>query len=171
MGTKMRTSVYLMLSFLLCTTLSAEAANASKGRITEARIQQILEAIDAAATQRNAEGIVTYFAKDCVIRLDMPGPHGRQLHKVDREQYEANLKQSFSTLTEYEYHRGETKIDIAPDGKTARVTGKIFETMTVEDRIIKSLSQHTAIFEVRSGELLITSLHSIFLRSEEELIS
>ncbi len=101
----------------------------------------------------------------------MRGLHGRQLLTLNREEYMASLKESFSELTQYEYHRTETKIDTAPDGKSARATGKIFETMTVEDRIINSVTQHTAVFEVRSGELLITSLDTLFLRLEEELIS
>ncbi|MFQ5657086.1 MAG: YybH family protein [Candidatus Methylomirabilales bacterium] len=167
----MRTLAYLILSFVLCATSSADATTVARERITEAQIQQILESIDAAAMQKNAEGIVRYFARDCIIRLDMPGPHGRQLLTVNREEYLASLRESFSTVTDYKYHRSETKIDISPDGQSARVTGKIFETMTVEDRIIESLSQHTAILEVRSDELLITSLHSMFLRLNEELIS
>lgn len=167
----MKVSVYFILSLLLCVTSAAMSAAGAEERITEAQIKQILKAIDAAVRQKDAEGIIRHFAKDCVIRLDMPGPHGRQHRRVDREEYKASLKQSFSMLTEYKYHRGKTTIDIAPDGKSATVTGKIFETMTVEDRVMDSVTQHTAIFAVRSGELLITSLHSIFLRMEEELIS
>ncbi|MFQ5990295.1 MAG: hypothetical protein ACE5K9_10315 [Candidatus Methylomirabilales bacterium] len=168
----MRLSVHFIAPFfLLCATASVPAAIAATERITEAQIHQILEAIDAAAMERNAEGIVQYFARDCIIRLEMPGPHGRQVLQVNREEYATSLKESFSTLIKYEYLRMETKIHIGPDGKSARVTGKIYETMTVEDRIIKAVTQHTAIFEHRSGELSITSLDTTFLSMEEERIT
>ena len=168
----MRLSVYLIAPFFfLCATASVPAGIAAPERITEAQIRQMLEAIDAAAMERNAEGIVRHFARDCIIRLDMPGPHGRQVLQVDREEYATNLKESFSTLTKYEYRRLETKIHIGPHGRSARVTGKIYETMAVEDRIIKAVTEHTAILEHRSGELLITSLDTTFLSMEEERIT
>jgi hypothetical protein len=157
--------------FLLCATASLSEAIAATARITEAQIHQILEAIDAAASRKDAEGIVRHFARDCIIRLDMPGPHGRQVLRVDREAYATTLKESFSTVTGYKYRRAETTIHIAPDGRSARVTGRIFEAITVQDRIIEAVTEHAAIFELRSGEVFITSLHTTFLSMEEELIS
>lgn len=170
----MRLSLILIAPFfllLLCATASVSKAIAAPSRITDAQIRQILEAIDVAASQKDAEGIVRYFARDCIIHLHMPGPHGRQVLQLDRGEYATSLKESFSTVTEYKYRRAETKIHIAPDGKRARVTGKIYETMIVEDQIIKAVTEHTAIFEHRSGEVFITSLDTTFLSMEEERIT
>jgi ketosteroid isomerase-like protein len=159
-----RHAIRFFLLFLLLPL--ADASPADTGDITDDRIRSIISSVDTATRQRNVDGIVIHFAPDCVITLNIPGPTGRQIIRMNVQEYRTNLQQGFSAATEYTYHREELKIEIAPGGKRARVTDQVVEVITINRQTIKSVTQETAIFELRAGKILITSLEGVVLSME-----
>src|SRR3989304_4030404 len=159
-----RHAIRFFLLFLLLPL--ADASPADTGDITDDRIRSIISSVDTATRQRNVDGIVIHFAPDCVITVNLPGPTGRQIIRMNVQEYRADLQQGFSAATEYPYHREELKIEIAPGGKRARVTDQVVEVITINRQTIKSVTQETAIFELRAGKILITSLEGVVLSME-----
>ena len=144
---------------LLLTVTVSSAEQASK--ITKEKILNLLKSIDEAAIKKDAKTIMAHMAPNAVIKMEMPGPEGKQIFRWNTKEYETNLKQSYAEVSDYQYKRVNTKIEIAKDGRTARVTDTVLETVSVGGQTIHSETKETALLEWQNGKLLITTLDAV----------
>lgn len=135
-------------------TCHAQAQNS----ITENKILAILESTDKAAKNKNVDGIVAHMAKDIQIKLILDGPANDQEINLDLEKYIFHTRRGFRKRIAYEYDRQNTRVTISKDGKTAMVTADLYETLTIAEGTIQSVTAEIAIFKLRDGKILITSL-------------
>jgi hypothetical protein len=87
---------------------------------------------------------------------------------MNLEQYEHHFEEGMKAATDYSYLRKDLQIDIAPEGDTARVTSTVLESMTINDQVIKSITEETLVLELRRGRVLITSAEGDILSLEVE---
>ena len=119
-----------------------------------------------ATNKKSIEEITKHWADDVIIRLEVPDKKGKQVYNFNKAQYESYLKETFKILHDYKVEFKDIKIDISSDGRTAKVTGKLVEKMTVNSRPIKSISGATDTIEMRSGRLVYTSMNAIVIEIE-----
>lgn len=129
-------------------------------KIKEEEVHTILAAVDKAAHNRNPEGVVAHMADDVIIRISMQVPFESKNFVFTRDQYKVQLQQGYDMAKAYEYGRKNTKIAIAPDGKSAKVDSQTFEAVAFQGGAARVEAQETAIFEIRNGKILITSVEA-----------
>jgi hypothetical protein len=87
---------------------------------------------------------------------------------MDLEQYERHFEEGMKAAIDYSYLRKDLQIDIAPGGDTARVTSTVLESMTINNQVIKSITEETLVLELRRGRILITMAEGVILSLEIE---
>lgn len=163
----MRKLLSVITGFYLCfffnAACQAATSNAAEEKITEQKILAILKSMDAETIRGNVKGITAYMAGDVIVRVDIPGPEGRQILTMTRDQYEHYVEEGISATTEYDYARKDTQIEISPEGDVARVTSLVLERAVMNGSVIKTTAKETSIFEVRQGRIVITSIDAVIL--------
>ncbi len=138
----------------------AGSAAAADSKITEQQVSALLKVIDQETVQQDNVGVLSHLAENVVIHLTMPGPKGPQTVTMNKADYQSNLEQGAQSVSNYQYERKDTRIEISGDGKSARVTDKVYETATIEGKTIHTISRETTVFTKQSGQLLATSIDS-----------
>ncbi|XHX81156.1 MAG: nuclear transport factor 2 family protein [Stenomitos frigidus ULC029] len=165
----------LIASLLLGLTLSAtystvataqQAPNPIKqsrtSAISERQIRAILNAMTAAAEQKDVDGIMKYMAPNITIKLTIRLGTGSQQRSLTREQYRQSLQRGFETAERRSGKYTNLKIQIAPNGQTATVAYTLVEEATLKRQLgtFVSTSQVTVKFERIKGQLLETAVMS-----------
>lgn len=136
--------------------LSSACAKKEKGVITEQQVKALLEEMDRAANNNDADAVVALMSEDARLSVTVEGFGPTQNFSFDREQYEAHIKQSLGMTDVYDYKRGETVIKVEPDGQSAFVIADIIETTKIGELTIGTVSRHTSTLELEDGKLVIT---------------
>ncbi|MEW6323867.1 MAG: nuclear transport factor 2 family protein [Nitrospirota bacterium] len=147
--------------------LTAPAASA-QSPITEPQVQALLQTLDQAAQSLDTDALMTHFADDAVVTLVVPGPDGHQTFRWDKEEYARQLDEGYQEIEEYRFERTDTAIQIAPDGRSARVTATMTETIRMRGQRIYAVTQDDARLELRQGRLMVTRLDGVVLEFERQ---
>jgi hypothetical protein len=134
-----------------------------ESKITEAKILDLLKSMDEAAIKKDVKAIVAHMAPNAIIKLEMLGPQGKQTLRLNIKEYEAYLKQGYAATSNFNYKRTNTKIKISTDGRTARVTDTVLETMSMGGKTISGETKETALLELRNGKLFITAIDGVIV--------
>lgn len=160
----MKKRIVLMFALALCCGFSALAmagsAAAADSKITEQQVTALLKTIDQEIVQQNNAGVLAHLAENVTIHLTMPGPKGPQTVTMNKAEYQSNLEQGAQSVSNYQYERKDTRIEISRDGRSARVTDKVYESVTLEGKTIHTVSRESTVFTLQSGQLLATSIDS-----------
>lgn len=140
--------------------LSSACSSGQNAVITREEVEALLVELDDAARRRDVDAVVSRLSETAQLRvtLDFAPPITLSLN---RDQYRDHTKQALSLVEAYEYKRGETVINIEPDGKTAFVADEIFETVTMRGKVIRTVTRSNATLKMENGKLVVTSSESV----------
>jgi hypothetical protein len=97
-------------------------------------------------------------AANAVIRLSI---HNYGEFNWNRAQYKAYAEQTLRMVQNYQYKRSSTRITIAPNGQSARVTATVQETMQMNGIRVRGVTNEAVIFQIQGGRAVITSLTGV----------
>jgi hypothetical protein len=123
-------------------------------KITESEVLDLLNKIELAAKNKDAEAVVANMSEKAEIKATVTTAGQTQTLKYNRDQYREFLKNSFVQLNNYTYSRQNTRVKIAPDGRTAIVTEEISESMTFNGQTIRTLSSEVASLAIEDGKIV-----------------
>ncbi len=150
------------LACSLAAGAAAPAAEPPAARITERQVRELVDRTTRAANARDVPAIMEVLAGDVRIVLDFRGPGGkRQRMRLNREQYEAQARESLAHVGKYSYRREKVEIAIAPDGRTAEVKSRVREVTEHRGNTVVVALDETATLGLRDGRLLVTGIHGV----------
>lgn len=129
--------------------------------LTEQRIKNLLEAVDRAANERDADGIIAHMAEDVVIDVSLQLPQEQQKFLLTREQYKSNLQQGYAAAEDYGFLRRVTKIEFAQGGQRAMVQSQTLESVSRSGSTAQIEAEETATWELRGGKPVITKVQAV----------
>ncbi len=148
--------VKTIASMAVAISISLPAFAADK--MTREQIQQVIDTTDAAAMNRDTQGIGEYLGENFEKKIEVP--HGKWMAsvKINKDQYLAIIDQGWAFLQEYDYRRESTVINIAPDGLSAESSSTITETSVIDGEKMVSKFREYARYELENGRVVITSV-------------
>jgi Cft2 family RNA processing exonuclease len=152
-------SIILSCLLLALLPLSGNSYPQAQTRITEGKILEILNSMDKAAKNKNIAGVVADMAKDIQIKLIVEASGKAQEINLDLDKYIFYTRRGFRRRTTYVAERQNMHVTISGDGKTAMLTDDLYETVTMAEGTIQSVTAEIAIFKLGDdGHIAITSL-------------
>jgi hypothetical protein len=180
--------IILVLFFLNgCTKTISEEQKA-----VEKQIMAFFTSMDEAGSQRDWAKITRivneYFAEDILLRVIDSNRKDREIQTWTLQEYRPMLQHAPEVIFDYKHKYKNRKIEVAPDGKSAKVTARHMETITMARRValmftpyllkdknmatnephvtIKNEEQITMWFEYREGKLLVVQIDSKIIKIE-----
>ncbi len=148
-------TTFLILAFLL------NACAAEQKKITQQQVANVLSEIDRATQNKDMDGICDFMAKDAKISITIEGFGPTQHLTMTREEYRDNGKKAFIASSDYKFNRQDNKVTIEPDGSSATVTDKTYETVTIEGKEIRSVTSGIAVLRLENNKLVIVALDGV----------
>ena len=186
--------ILVLFIFNACATTTSlkQAAVSEQQKAVEKQIMVIITSMDEAASQLDWAKLISvadeYFAENIIIRGEDPNREDQGIQTITLRQYRFMLRQAPAVIFDYNYKYKNRKIEVAPDCKSAKVTARHVETITMERRTavmllahlfkdknmatnesdvtIKNEEQITMMFEYREGKLLLTQIDSKVIKTE-----
>ena len=158
---KLRLFYFMLLSGLLLALplMSATAYSQSKDAITESDVLAIVNSVDRASRKGNVAAIVTPLTSDVKIKVTISTPNTReQVFTFTKEQYAYHTRRGMRLRLAYQLARKNTRVKIYDEGKTAMVTGDLYETLTVQQGTLRAVTSEVAMLSLRDGKIVVTSL-------------
>jgi hypothetical protein len=134
--------------------LPAQAAD----RITEAQIQQVIEATDTAAQERDTQGIGNYLGETFEKIIEFP--HDKWMAKVrlDKDEYLGLIDAGWETAEAYDYRRDHTVIHVMPDGVSGQSYSTVTENVIQDGKKMTSRYREHAMYAIENGRAVITRI-------------
>jgi hypothetical protein len=134
--------------------LQAHAADS----ITQAQIQQVIDATDAAAVNRDAATIGAYLSDSFERIIEFPYKKWMAKVKLDKGKYLEMIEEGWSTIEAYDYQRSATEIHIMPDGMSGLSYSTITEHVIQDGENMTSKFREYATYELENGRPVITQI-------------
>ncbi len=142
-------------------------AGTAQAPMTEPQVRAFLDSMDRAAESLNTDAFMANFSDDCIITLEMPGPDGAHRFRWNKEEYARQLEESAEETEDYALERTDTAIELLPDGRSARVTMMITETIRTYSRAIHTVTKEETRLELRNGKLIVTRVDDVVITFEQ----
>lgn len=142
--------------------LSSACSSQQKAVITRQQVIALLDEMEKAAKNRDIEALISYVSPTAQFKVTIEGfgPPSQTLI-LNRDQYREYSTQALNAIETYDFKRGDTVINIEPDGQTAFVADESFETVTMRGRIISTVIRGTSTLKLEDGKLLLVSSESV----------
>jgi len=140
------TLVFVLLS------LPAQAAE----RITGEQIQQVINATDAAAMNRDTAGIAAYLSDSFEKTIEFPYKKWMAKVRLDKDDYLVLIDEGWANAGEYDYQRDDTEIHIMPDGLSGLSHSTVTENMVLDGEKMTSRFREYATYALENGRPVIT---------------
>lgn len=140
----------IVLSVLLSQPLQAA------GRITSEQIQQVIDATDAAAMNRDTAGIGNYLSNSFEKTIEFPYKKWMAKVKLNKDDYLGLIDEGWSNTAQYDYQRSDTEIHIMPDGMSGLSHSTVTENIIVDGEKMTSKFREYATYELENGRPVIT---------------
>ena len=151
----------LQCLFLLLPGISGTAYAQSANAITENKVVAIMDSIDLATRKRNIAGIIAPLARDVKIKLTVTTPNSQEeVLNLTKDQYTMLTRRGLRRTLTYQVNRKNMRVKVYEGGDTAMVTSDLYETLTVSQGTLRAVSSQVAIFAMRNGRIVITSLEA-----------
>lgn len=155
--------IRLLSSMLFCCLLLVLPGNGfaqSQEGITESDVMAFINSIDKASRKGSVAGMVAPLANDVKIRatISTPGSDKEQTLTFTKEQYAYHTKRGLRRRLAYTLERKNTRVKMYDDHKTAMVTSELYETLTIAQGKLRSVSSETLIITLRNGKFVVTSI-------------
>ena len=144
----------LVTGIVLCVLLTHPAQAAE--RITSEQIQQVIDATDAAAMNRDTAGIGAYLSESFEKTIEFPFKKWMAKVKLDKIDYLILIDEGWVNTGEYNYQRNNTEIHILPDGLSGLSHSTITENIVVNGEKMTSKFREYATYELENGRPVIT---------------
>lgn len=134
----------------------------SQDSITESKVLAIINSVDRATRKGNVAAIVAPLAEDVKIKITVSTPTSarEQVLNLSKEQYAFHTRRAMRRRLAYQLVRKNTRVKIYDGGKSAMVTGDLYEALTIQQGTLRAVSAETAIFNIRDGKIVVTSLET-----------
>jgi hypothetical protein len=139
-----------VVSILL--SLPAQAAD----RITDEQIQQVINATDAAAMNRDTADIGEYLSDSFRKIIEFRYKKWMAKVKVRKDQYLEMIDEGWATPGEYDYQRDDIEIHIMPDGLSGQSHSTVTEHVIQDGEKMTSKFREYATYELENGRTVIT---------------
>jgi len=179
--------ILTLILLIACTKTITEEQEA-----LENQIMAFFTSMDAAASPPDwvemTRIVNEYFAEDLTIRFEDPNRKDRGIQTITLQQYRHMLRQAPEVIIDYKHEFKNRKIEVAPDGKSAKLEVRRMDTTTMAKGAamtftpylfadknvatnepyvtIKSERQITIRFENSAGKLLVTQIDSKVIKIE-----
>lgn len=152
----------LLSSLLFCSLLLVLSGNSfaqTQDVITESDVLALINSIDKAAKKGNVTAMVAPLASDVKMKITVtaPGTDKEQVATFTKEQYTYNTRRALRRRLTYTLDRKNTRVKIYDDNKTAMVTSDLYETLTIAQGTLRTVSSETMVVTLRNGKLVIIS--------------
>jgi hypothetical protein len=127
-------------------------------RITSEQIQQVINATDAAAMNRDAAGISEYLSDSFKKILEFRYKKWMAKVTVRKDQYLELIDEGWERSGVYDYQRDDTKIHIMPDGLSGLSYSTITEHLVQDGEEMISKFREYATYELENGSPVITQV-------------
>jgi tetratricopeptide (TPR) repeat protein len=128
--------------------------------INEKDVFSVIETLDRAANNKNADTIVAQMAPTARVTMSIQGSSQYLDISMDAAKYLVYLKQGFSHSDKYELTRKDTRVSMSSDGKSAIVSGRTIEKVTARGLTIITESPEMMVLEKQDEAIVITSIES-----------
>ena len=132
----------------------------SDKKIAEPEVTELLNKIEAAAKNKDADSIVANMSEKVQVKAVVTAAGQTQNLSFNRDQYRDFAKKTFAVGSNYEYHRQNTQVKISADGKSATVTDETTESVTVNGQVYRSEGTEVAALVRENGKLVILYLEA-----------
>jgi hypothetical protein len=145
------------LTGMLIATIVAFPAQAAD-RITEAQIQQVINATDAAAQERDTQGIGNYLGETFEKIIEFPHEKWMAKVRLDKQEYLGLIDAGWKTAEAYNYQRGRIVIYLMPDGLSGQSYSTVTENVTQDGEKMTSVFREHALYAIENGRTVITRI-------------
>lgn len=128
-------------------------------KLSERQVLEASKAIDIAAKNKDINEMGKYLADNVIIKLKISGAQGVQNYQLNKEQYISAIESTWKTVTEYQIELIDRKIELSPDGNTAKVIEKSYEKMIANGSKINTENITTSFFVLINGRLFISEVN------------
>ncbi len=161
----MKLRLRLSIPFLLLLTLPSFSGTSnaqSQAVITESKVLAMINSVDRASRKGNVAGILAPLAEDVKIKMSIstPASDKEQVFNFNKEQFAFHLRRGLRRRLTYQLQRKNTRVKIYNDGKTAMVSGELYETLTIPQGTLRAVSSEVAILNLRDDKIVVTSIDS-----------
>jgi phosphotransferase system IIA component len=132
-------------------------------RITPDHIRQVIAETDAAAKQRDVQGIGEHLGEKFSKGVEVSSGVMIESVQIDKQQYLQMIAEGWGTVDEYSYDREDTVITIAPDGLSGESNSTITETVVVNGEKMVSKVREYARYELENGKPVIVAIEGLTL--------
>lgn len=156
---QLHTSLRILGGIALLASLAGCSAT-----LTEADIQQALTRIEQASQQKDITVLEQILAPQAQIVIDMRAVDVPEPLQLNKSQYLQLVQFGWAQAsTQHHYARSNTRIHLAPGGKTATASATIQETATVQGQTMTSTTDEVATFSLVDGKLQVTQVQGTVL--------
>lgn len=149
----------LVFNFVLTNCLFAQTGQAD-GKISKARVLEILNSIDTGLVKKDAAAVVANFASNAVISATVVEGQRTDMATNDTSNYRSNLEAGFKSFDNYKLQRKDVTVEITPDGKKAMSLSTLVETYHFAGNAELAVTKESATFEIIGGKILLTKMDS-----------
>jgi hypothetical protein len=128
--------------------------------ITRDSVLALIEAVDAAAVDRDTGGIGRCLSEDFRKAIDIPDDEVRATVQIGNQAYLDMIARGWRTIDDYSYRRSDLVISIAADGLSAASFSTVTERLVVDGREALSRVREYARYRLENGRPLITTIES-----------
>ncbi len=143
---------------LACLSLSACSG---KKTLTEQDVRAFYANLESALNAQDADDVLAQLSEDAKLSMQAPTLDGEQAIRMTKNDYAANLRQSFETLQDYIYHIDSLDIQIAADATSADVHTAITETMKIDGQGMQAGTKEHTRLELRAGKIQAVAVDAI----------
>lgn len=127
-------------------------------RITAGQIQQVMDATDAAAMDRDAARIGAFLDEAFVKVIEFQYKNWMAKVKIDKYEYLQMIDAGWAGIGDYDYQRQDTEIHIQPDGHSGQSYSTIIEHMVLDGREMTSRYREYATYILEGGKPVIKEI-------------
>ena len=135
-------------------SLPAQAAD----RITSEQIQQVMDATDAAARNRDAAAIGEYLSDSFEKIIEFDHKQWAAKVRVDKDKYLEIIDEGWTRSGEYDYQRDDIVIHLMQNGLSGQSYSTITEHVVIDGEKMTSRFREYATYAVENGRPVITTV-------------
>lgn len=143
-------------TLLLAGSLSLLSPLLQASELQEADVHAMLTRADAAIARKDVEAIGQQLADNLQIRMIVHAGDRTQQSEMGKQEYLANLRQSWAIVSDYSYQRVDSSIEI--DAGVGTVQSTVTERMTIQGMSMQANTKETTRIEMINGRPQVTAI-------------
>lgn len=148
--------LYTNLIYLIIFIFSASIACAED--FNEIYIHKFVQAVDETVAQQDITKLAEFLSDDITITTHISILGNLRTQTANKEKYLAMVEDVWKKTKDYHYSRENLEIEVLEDGKRARISSTIYESMIFDGIAVNSVATEANIIELRNGKAVITKM-------------